>query len=319
MVYYIQKMVSVIILSYNTRDITLKCLDALKHSRGVEMETIVVDNASTDGSVEALKKLAGFQGMRLIVNKKNVGFAAGNNQGMKMAKGDYFLLLNSDCFVEPDTIQVLNTKCKELNFDAAGCKLKNQDGSLQPSWGYFPTLRRVTQLMLFVDNFPGIKKFIDSIYIRDPGRYTRPVTVDWVTGACLFVKREVFEETQGMDEKFFMYGEEVEWQYRIKTAGFKIGFVPEAEATHIGGASWTGKDRVFIGGMKGFIKIFQIHKSPMETGLLKLILLTGCAVRIPAWWVMGKMMNKPDLYRKYLKILPELWKEIISGIFGRTR
>lgn len=263
---------SVIIVSYNTREITLECLKRIKAD-----EVIVVDNASTDGTVKEVKKR--FKEIKILRNKTNVGFAKANNQGMKIAKGDRILLLNSDCFIESDLTKLPDG-------DVVGCKLLNKDGSVQQSWGFFPSLRRILLMMLFIDNFPVIRKFIDSIHVRDLSRYEREQEVDWVTGAFVMLNREVFEKVGGIDEKYFMYGEEMEWMYRIKKAGFKVWYSPAASATHLLGASSPNRAPAVVGEMKGWIYWFAKHNPVWQQKLLPFVVATGCLLRTvlkPSW------------------------------------
>lgn len=305
-------MVSVIVLSYNTRELTLKCLESLHRSEGVKWETIVIDNASSDGSARAIAK--NFPQARLTVNKINVGFAAGNNQGMAQAKGDAVLLLNSDCFVEKDTLKLTyEFLVSNVLVDVVGCKLLNKDGSVQPNFGYFPTLGRIWRLMTFVDNFPIIRGRSDSIHVRDLGRYKKTLEVDWVMGACVMLKRRVWENVGGLDENYFTYGEEVEWMYRMKRAGFNIFYFPGAKAVHLQGASTKNRSKMFASEMKGYIYWYKKHNSFPELLALEAALVFGCLIRIPAWWVMGRVMGKPGLPREYVKILPE----IIASIGGK--
>ncbi|OGC92161.1 hypothetical protein A2876_02645 [Candidatus Amesbacteria bacterium RIFCSPHIGHO2_01_FULL_48_32b] len=284
-------MLSVIIVSYNTRGVTLECLRKVLASKNIDLEVMVVDNASSDGTVEAIEKQ--YKDIGILRNKTNLGFAGANNQGMKIAKGEKFLLLNSDCFVEPVTL----AKIYKLDLDVVGCKLLNKDGSVQPSWGYFPTLRRILQLMLFVDNFPVIRKFIDSIHVRDVSRYESQLEVDWVTGAFVMVKRDVFEKVGGIDEKYFMYGEEMEWMYRIKRAGFKVWYSPVATAIHLLGASSSNRAPAVTGEMKGWIYWFSKHNSGFEQKILPWVILKGCILRI---------FLKPKLSSYYAQAISEI-------------
>ncbi|TSC88450.1 MAG: glycosyltransferase [Microgenomates group bacterium Gr01-1014_16] len=286
---------SVIIVSYNTREITLECLKRIRAD-----EIIVVDNASSDGSVEEIKKR--YKDIRILQNKTNVGFAAANNQGMKIAKGDKILLLNSDCFVNTDTLDKIQDSMFKIQSDVIGCRLLNKDGSVQQSWGYFPSLRRITLMMLFIDNLPIIRKFIDSIHVRDVARYEKEQEVDWVTGAFVMFKREVFEKVGGIDEKYFMYGEEMEWMYRIKQAGFKVWYSPVGSATHLLGASSSNRAPAVVGEMRGWIYWFSKHNPVWQQRLLPYVILFGCLLRI---------VLKPKLSSFY--------RQAISEIFAPTK
>jgi hypothetical protein len=243
-------------------------------SKGVDLELIVIDNASVDESVKEIRKR--FKNIKIIENKKNSGFGRANNQGMKIAQGEQILLLNSDCFVEPDTIRELLNK----NYDVAGCKLLNEDGSLQQSHGYFPNLRRIKFLMLFIDNLPLIRDYIDSIHVRSEKRYVKAQKVDWVTGAFMLLKKEVFEKTGGFDENYFMYGEEIEWQYRIAKAGFRVNYDPAVSATHLAGASSPDRAPAVIGEIEGWKYWFKKYYPGWQETALRIIVLVGCILRV---------------------------------------
>lgn len=291
-------MISVVILSYNTRDITLRCLAHLFKSTFTDFEVILIDNASTDGSAETIAKR--FPTVKLTKNRQNVGFAVGNNQGMAKARGDKILLLNSDCFVKEDTL----AKCISENVDVLGCKLLNTDGSIQPSYGFFVSLRRIGMLMSFVDNLPIIKKVADSIHVRDLSRYQTVQNVDWVTGAFVLLKREIFQKVGGIDEKYFMYGEEMEWMYRIKKAGYKIEFFPGACATHLQGASTKSLSKMFVSEMKGYMYWFAKHRSALAQVLLKIIIIKGCLFKVLVWTTVGKV----EMGREYFQTFKEISK-----------
>jgi len=286
-------MLSIIVINHNTGEITRKCLDHVFASKNVEFEVILINNTPED-------KLS-YPKVKIINNKRPLGFGANNNQGMKVARGDKILLLNSDAFVYPDTL----AKCYAQNYGVLGCQLLNTDGSIQPSWGYFPTLRRILQFQIFVDNFPGICKFADSVHVRDLSRFQKIQKVDWVMGAYVMIKREVYEKTGGFDENFHMYGEEIEWMYRIAKAGFSTYYWPLAKCVHLVGQSTKSKTNMFLGEMRGYLYWFNKYNSRFDQFLLKLILLFGCLIRIPAWAVWGKW----DLVKAYSQILPLLLKE----------
>jgi GT2 family glycosyltransferase len=234
----------------------------------------------------------------LIVNKDNVGFAKGNNQAMAKARGDWILLLNSDAFVFENTLSKLaNWITLNPEADLVGCQLLNRDGTLQQSWGFFPNLRRILFSMLFIDNLPIIRDVIDPIHVRSDVRYLTDVSVDWVTGAFVALKREVWEKVGGIDENFFMYGEEIEWMFRIKQSGYKIWYTPLAKCVHLLGASSNNREVAVVGEMKGWKYWFSKHNKPWEQKLLPYLITLGCKLRI---WL------KPSTREYYIKALSEV-------------
>ncbi len=265
----------------------------------MEFEVILINNTPEDN----LK----YPKVKIINNPERLGFGANNNQGMKIAHGDKILLLNSDCFVQPDTL----AKCYSLPYDVVGCRLTTAKDATLPSTGYFPTLRRVAQMMAFVDNLPVVRKFIDTIHIRDVSRLEKPQEVDWVQGAFVMLSRQVYKKVGGFDENFHMYGEEIEWQYRIKKAGFSVWYYPQTSAVHLERMSVKSQGPAFIGEMKGYLYYFKLHRPKWEQMLLPWVLLFGCAIRIPAWAVWRKW----DLVRAYVNVLPQL----VSAISGRIK
>ncbi len=297
-----QGVISVIILSYNTRDLTKRCLEAVHRSWGVELEVIVVDNGSTDGSVEMIEEQ--FDSVKLIKNKDNLGFAKGNNLGMSMANGEKILLLNSDAFIFEDTVAIMSSQMDTLQVDLLGCKLLNKDGTLQPSWGYFPNLRRVAQMMVFLDNLPYIRDMIDSIHVRSKKRYLETRPVDWVTGACVMLRKNVYTDTKGIDEKYFMYGEEMEWMYRIKNKGFKVAYSPKCECVHLEGASSKDRTIAITGEMKGWVYWFSKHNPKWQLKPLGVIICTGCLIR---------QIVKRDKAKAYKQAMDE----VVSAVFGQ--
>jgi GT2 family glycosyltransferase len=271
-------MISIIIVSYNRLDLVEKCLvSAVKYSPK-DTEIILVDNNSTEDIVGFVKKT--YPKIKIIANPKNLGFAKGNNQGMRAAKGEYFLLLNTDAFLEKNAVSTL-TKFLDYHPDAGavGPKLLNANGSLQPSAGYFPNLLTVFLIMSTIDNWPFFKKFLPSIHVRNPQAFSKTRTFDWVTGACIMIPRSVYNLTHGFDENYFMYGEELEWQYRINKLGIKSYYLPTAKATHLGFSSSSPAN----GAIKELQSIIEFNKkySPgWQIPLIKAIIILGCILRI---------------------------------------
>ncbi len=224
---------SVVILSYNTVDLTRACLRSVFSSRfgKYAMEVIVCDNASTDGSLPVLKKE--FPKAIFIDNKKNLGFAAGNNTGIRRAKGRYVLLLNSDTEVSSLALSsMVAFMDSHPEAGAATCKLLLTDGSMDPAchrgfptpWVAFTYMTKLEWL------FPRTRLFGE--YHQLYKDMSSVHAVDSISGAFFLVRRSVIDAVGLLDEDFFMYGEDIDWAYRIKAAGWPILFNPDVTVLH---------------------------------------------------------------------------------------
>lgn len=228
---------SIIIVSYNTCRLTVDCLESVYGSETVySYEVIVVDNASKDDSVQAIQE--SFPQVRLIANNDNTGFAKANNQAMEIAQGRYILLLNSDTIVQPDTFQTMIAYMDEHpDLGAAGCKIILPDGSLDKACRRgFPTPSASFYYAFgFSKLFPDNPRFNQyQLGYMDPNE-TYPV--DCLVGAFMLVRKETIRQVGGLDETFFMYGEDIDWCYRIKQAGWGIHYHPATYIVHYKGAS----------------------------------------------------------------------------------
>lgn len=250
---------SIIIVSWNTGDLLEKCLRSVqKDLAGSMAEVFVIDNNSSDNTVEMIKEK--FPRVKVIANKYNTGFAKANNQGIKEATGDYILLLNPDTELFPDTIS------KSIEFMAShpdcgvmGPKMLYVDNKLQPSVRRFPT---VWPIFLMLIKAPKIFKNIKSInnYLATDFDYTKEQVVDQVMGAYMITKMEVLNKTGLLDEKFFIWFEEVDFCLRVVKAGYKVFYNPEVKVIHHGGKSFAqqktiNKQKMFFqSAWKYFIK-----------------------------------------------------------------
>lgn len=227
---------SIVIVSWNTRAILKKCLDSIfEHLANVSFEVIVVDNASTDDSAGMVASL--FPSIHLIRNEQNAGFGQANNQGMHAAGGDWYLLLNSDTFLVDGSIaQLVNRVSLASDIGIAQCQLRMEDGRLQHSAYRFPSVP-----LALIEGLG----FYKALSKRQAGRlllsgywdYAEERDVDWVTGAFMLLPAQVFRETGGFDERLFMYGEDMEWCYRIQDRGWRIRYFPQARIIHMRHAS----------------------------------------------------------------------------------
>ncbi len=225
--------ISIIFVSYNTAEMTKKAINLVKESlHQLKLEIFVIDNASRDGSAELVAR--DFPEVKLIANDVNVGFGRANNQVLSMVTGAYVLLLNTDAFVEPDTIQ------KTYDFmqvhprtGILGVKLLGRDGVLQPSCRYFPTpwnifLNRTGLNKLFPQTKMVDDMAWDHASVRD---------CDWVPGCYYLIRKEVIDQVGLFDPRYFLYYEEVDHCFATKAAGWQVTYYPDTPVIHIGGES----------------------------------------------------------------------------------
>lgn len=279
---------SVIIVNWNTKELLSNCLSSIfKYTTGIKFEVIVVDNGSTDGSDDLVKKK--FPQVKLILNKDNCGFTKANNQGIKVAKGEYILLLNSDTYLTENSFKKLIDQAKSYqNLGALGPQLLNEDRSIQQSAGFFPYLPQVFYWMSFLDDLPG-STFLKPYHVDHDSFYKSDHQVDWVTAAAILVPREVINEIGELDEKIFMYGEEVDWCYRIKNAGYKIYFSPITKLIHLGrGSSQQISKSAILGEYTGIRYFYQKHKGLLSLQLLGILLKIGALARVVIFNILGR-------------------------------
>jgi N-acetylglucosaminyl-diphospho-decaprenol L-rhamnosyltransferase len=224
------------VVSHRTPALLRHCLESLAAQRaGVDLEVTVVDNDSGDGSAEMVE--TEFPWVHLIRNARNLGFGAAHNQTIRASSGKYVLLLNSDAAPGPGALRIL---VDALDLDprraVVGPKLRYPDGSVQPSRRRFPT-----SLTLFFESTQLQRVWPKNAILR---RYfvadrsdDEPQEVDWLVGACLCVRRSAIDQIGLLDERFFMYSEELDWCRRFRLAGWRVAYVPSAEVMHLEGGS----------------------------------------------------------------------------------
>ena len=227
---------SVIVVSWNVRDLLRRCLRSISNiqHRASSIEVIVVDNASTDGSVDMVR--AEFPDVRLIVNPGNPGFAAANNQGIAVAQGRYVLLLNPDTEVVGDALATMVAFADDHpDVGVVGPQLLNPDGSVQSSRRRFPTLATAFFESTWLQPYAP-RRLLERYYVFDQPDGA-VLDVDWVKGAALMARREAIEQVGRMDERFFMYSEELDWCRRFREAGWRVVYLPAAQIVHYEGKS----------------------------------------------------------------------------------
>lgn len=224
---------SVIIVSWNVKEDLEKCLNSLRQN-DLALEVIVVDNASTDGTVQMLAER---QDVTVIANEENRGFAAANNQGLAVARGEYLLLLNPDTIVPAGGLQKLvDFAEKHPEAGIIGPRLLNPDGSLQYSCRRFPTIRAAMFRHTILGRlFPHEEATRD--YLMQDWDHTQAREVDWVSGAALLIRRAAYDVVGGLDEGFFWGSEDVDYAFRMHQAGWKVLYSPEPAIIHAIGRS----------------------------------------------------------------------------------
>lgn len=272
---------SVIILSYNTKDLTLGCIKSLyKHTTNINFEVLVVDNASSDGSRSDLKKLAiKHKDLRVIINSENLGFVKANNKAMKSARGRYILLLNSDTKIKsPSLTRVLQWMDNHPHAGIATCELRNADGTTQGSGGSFPTIFRIFAWMFFWDDLPILGKLIKSYHPKG-GQSKVAQKVDWITGAFFMIRKEVISQIGYLNEDFFMYVEDMEYCYQASKAGWEVWYLPDTSIIHFGGASSTGEYPIIME-LKNLLVFVKKNKPGWQYPVYRSLFKIGCILRM---------------------------------------
>ncbi|MDH4070400.1 MAG: glycosyltransferase [Ignavibacteria bacterium] len=303
---------SIIIVNYNVRQFLENALASVrKGTDGIETEVFVVDNASDDGSVEMVK--AKFPEVQLIASDKNLGFARANNLALTKARGRFLLLLNPDTILQEDTLRVM-IRFMEKNPDAglAGCKILNPDGSFQLSCRRsFPTpWVSFTKVFGLSGLFPGSRLFgrYNLTYLNPDATYP----VDAVSGSFMFLTREAYEKVGGLDESFFMYGEDLDYCYRIRSSGFRVYYVHETQIIHFKGESTQRSSideiEVFYEAMRVFVRKHYGHSF-----LLSAFLSIGITLRAAAAFVARAVRPLPVVLMDFLLVTGSM----IAGEFLR--
>ena len=259
--------VSVVVVAFNA-------LPWLERSLGsvAGHETIVVDHGSADASVEVARR-HGAQ----VIEQENRGFGAGNNTGMRAASGDYFLLLNSDAWVVGDAVERL-LEFAEAHPEAAvfGPRLLNEDGTLQRSARGFPSLWRLATEYFFLRKLAPRSTLLNALYAGG-FEHDEVREVEWLYGAALLVRRAAADEVGLFDESFFMFGEETDWCYRFRAAGWKVLFFPGAEVVHVGGATHGG--RLYRENLRSHLRFLAKHRGLREAERARRLLLAALRLR----------------------------------------
>jgi GT2 family glycosyltransferase len=263
--------ISVVIVTWNSEEFIGNCLDSISRTAdGVQFEIIVVDNSSSDGTVKIVQE-SGVQ-IDLVKNRKNLGYAKANNQGIERSQGRYVLLLNPDTEIQEDSLDSM-LKFMDANprVGALGPKLLNPDGSVQPSCREFP------RFSTLIWEFFGLSRLFPKSSIFGRWRmgyfsFDRPGDVDQPMGSCLMLRRQTLNNVGPFDENFRRFFNDVDLCYRIKNVGWKIYFHPDARVVHHkGGSTGKAKRRMIWLSHLAFYRFLKKHKAGLANRLLVLL------------------------------------------------
>ncbi|MFH1502690.1 MAG: glycosyltransferase family 2 protein [Candidatus Eisenbacteria bacterium] len=264
---------TIVIVSYNVRDLIVECLESVRVTmHGLSFETIVVDNASTDGSAEAVRRR--FTDVRVIESPSNLGFAAANNVAIRESRGRFVLLLNPDTRILenrlPDDVCFIEERA---GVGALGCRLVNPDGTPQPSCYRFPCLREVFGFYFGGPGSTGRSAVEGERETRD---------VDFVRGAFMLLRRAALERTGALDERFFMYAEEADLCLRLKCSGWRTVYRPRTVVMHRRGKSAEQLPaEMFVQRMRSLVAYFRKHHA-RQVPALRTLLFVGSLARVAA-------------------------------------
>jgi GT2 family glycosyltransferase len=300
---------SIIIVNWNTRELLAQCLESVRSDadtlKGWNVETLVVDNASADGSAEMVREQ--FPWANLIENRANVGFARANNQAIARAAGQYLLLLNSDAEIQDGALgSLLEFVASHPGAGAVGARLLNPDGSLQLSCHPMLTPGREMWRLLFLD-----RVYPRASYPMHRWDTSTPRRVEVIKGACFLARRAALDQVGLLDESYFMYTEEVDLCYRLAQAGWEVWWAPGAEVVHQGEASSRQvAEAMYVQLYRSKIQFYRKFGGEGRARQAKLLLTLAYAPRAVitglASTARPALRSRAGLYRRFLAELPAM-------------
>jgi len=289
-----QPKISIVIVSFNCKEELRECLKNLLAENSGGIETIVVDNASTDSTLEALQRLQ-FRNLHVIVNKENIGFAKACNQGARVSKGEFLLFLNPDTVPKMDVIREL-AKFLECRRDVGivGPKILYDDGTLQLSCGKVPCLHCAI--------FEAFRLWMISKQLFGEYRYrtwdhSEERDVGWVSGACLMIRRNLFEEVGGFDENFFLYDEDADLCLRVQRHGYRVVYFPKVNIIHLGArSSKRVRSHALSRGYRSKLYYFREHHGILQAEILRIVFVLSSVVKAIAAPLIGMLKGNPEYF-----------------------
>lgn len=304
---------TVSIVSYCVAERMQACVEgAVAGAPRHQLQVIIVDNASDDGSPELLQRLSEKLGFELILNQDNRGFAAANNQALRRARGRYFMLLNPDTEVVGDSLsRLVEAMDGDLSLGAIGPQLLDEEDNVTASCRRLPSLERSFWHLSYLDKlFPKAPRLRD--YMMGDFDHLESRDVDQPQGAALMLRRELIDQIGPLDERFFLYFEEVDWCARVLASGHRVHFLATAQVRHAAGSS---ADKVWGRAIHHFFEsMVRYHRKNhgfFGALLLKCMIVGGAFLRIFAWawmWLRGRLewSERRRRTRAFFRILWDL-------------
>jgi len=298
---------SIVIVNWNTKNLLLDCLESIFETvKNMSIEIWLVDNASTDGSVEAVKRT--YPDVQVVQNKKNMGFAAANNQAFHRMQGRYALLLNTDTLLTRGAVEMIYEFMEDNPKVGMACgQLLNKDGSKQNSIANFPSL------ISLLCNESLLQILLPKRYPSKRKEYSGPIEVDSCIGACLMVRGKAMKEVGTFDESYFFFFEETDWAYRMNQAGWKVCFVPSAQIYHFQGQTVGHQARsriLYYGSRYKYFKKWHHDSYDLIRLIVFIRLLINACLNLLA--VVGTLGIQTSLKRK-LSVYTQLIRWHIRG------
>jgi N-acetylglucosaminyl-diphospho-decaprenol L-rhamnosyltransferase len=300
-----EPLISVVIVTYQSAKVIDRCLAPLCADQSPELEIVLLDNASEDGTIDHVRRY--YPDVRAIANSENSGFSKGNNTAISASSGRYVLLLNPDAFVPSAKMVFSLAEYLQSHPDVAavGPRSINPDGSHQigdAGW-------RVSVLNVLTYSFllHRLCASIPSLFLANPQLLEKAeVEVDWIGGACLMVQRDVIEKIGGLAERFFMYGEDVEWGQRMRDNGYRVVYLPRIEVVHLRGHSQRKDTDLFVSTMwlDGIARLFAESHSKRACAVFRVMLAAGLLLRTALLGISGTLTGR----RAHLSRAKAMWR-----------
>ena len=306
---------SVVVICWNDLRVLRECLRSIyQGTHSTDFEVLVSDNGSTDGSVEFIRQ--NYPVVRVLENRANLGFAKGNNVGIRASSADYVLILNPDTIIHDSALdRLVQFAEKHPEAGAFGCRVLNPDGTYQTSARVFPTVRRYWVSALGLKKLANVSSlFLFEEYPRCFGETERPI--DWQSGCCVMFRGDLLRSLGGFDEQFFYHFEEVDLCRRVWAAGHPILFTPEAVITHLGGQS-VGRFpvRFEIEKHRNRYRYFYKHFGPQAARQCRRLSIARIRVRQLGYTLLS-LWKPTDLIQRRLEMYREVvrWNKALDPV-----